>query len=489
MGQRKYFKEVHESILSKRPNNLAKQLDVYVDESGLLRCKGRLENADLSEATKHPVLLPQKDRFTHLLIDRSHIRILHTGISQTLNEIRLKYWIPHGRATVRSRLKRCNVCRKVEGGPYKLPNMAPLPQSRVTDSTPFSKVGVDYMGPLYIKENNVSTKIWICLFSCLVTRAVHLELVQDMSTRTFILCLRRFIAMRGAPIEIISDNAKQFKLTSETLPLIWKKTIHNDDVQNYVSEEGITWIFNVELAPWMGGFYERMVGIVKRALRKTIGKRLLMFDQMQTVVKEVEAVVNKRPLVYVGEDLNSSIVITPSHFLCLNPHTGIPETEDEDDTEFKPVESSAEKLLNIWKKGEKLLNSFWKIWQGEYLLSLRERTQNKIKSKRIQAEDVPKIGDVVLIKDDLPRGQWKLGKLNRLRLSRDGQIRSAEVKTATGKMLNRPLNLLFPIETSHDSSDHQVKEDSENHQIVELTGQKPKRKAAVIARKLVKSMI
>ena len=189
MGQRKYFKEVHESILSKRPNNLAKQLDVYVDESGLLRCKGRLENADLSEATKHPVLLPQKDRFTHLLIDRSHIRILHTGISQTLNEIRLKYWIPHGRATVRSRLKRCNVCRKVEGGPYKLPNMAPLPQSRVTDSTPFSKVGVDYMGPLYIKENNVSTKIWICLFSCLVTRAVHLELVQDMSARTFILCL------------------------------------------------------------------------------------------------------------------------------------------------------------------------------------------------------------------------------------------------------------------------------------------------------------
>ena len=313
------------------------------------------------------------------------------------------------------------------------------------------------MGPLYIKENNVPTKVWICLFSCLVTRAVHLELVQDMSARTFILCLRRFIAIRGAPKEVISDNAKHFKLTSETLPLIWKKTIHNSDVQNYVSNEGIKWIFNVELAPWMGGFYERMVGIVKRSLRKTIGKRLLMFDQMQTVVKEVEAVVNKRPLVYVGDDIDSSIVITPGHFLCLNPDTGIPETENEEDQEYKPVESSAEKLLQIWKKGEKILNNFWKIWQGEYLLSLRERTQNKIKSKRIQADNIPTQGDVVLIKEDLPRGQWRLGKLNRLRVSRDGQIRSAEVQTASGKILNRPLNLLFPIETSCDSSDNPVK--------------------------------
>ncbi|XP_045176580.2 uncharacterized protein LOC123537090 [Mercenaria mercenaria] len=215
---------------------------------------------------------------------------------------------------------------------------------------------------------------------------------------------------------------------------------------------------------------------------------------MQTIIKEIEAVVNQHPLVYVGDDLDSSIVITPGHFLCLNPRTGIPEIENEDewDPTFRPVESSAEKLLKLWKKGEKILNSFWKFWQGEYLLSLRKRTQKAIKSRKPEADEFPQTGDVVLIKEDLPHGQWKLGKLNRLRVSRNGQIRSAEVITASGRNLNRPLNLLYPKEVQSESVKHERKQGSEDSESTGSSGftvKRPKRKAAEVATDLLKRMM
>ena len=123
-----------------------------------------------------------------------------------------------------------------------------------------------------------------------------------------------------------------------------------------------------------GGFYERLVGIVKRDLRKSTGWKLLSVIQLQTVLKEIEAVVNSRPLTYVGDDINSSITLTPRHFLTLNPDTGIPELElDDKDSDFRPSESSSDRLLHIWKKGQKLLDAFWNIWREDYLMSLRER--------------------------------------------------------------------------------------------------------------------
>ena len=129
-----------------------------------------------------------------------------------------------------------------------------------------------------------------------------------------------------------------------------------------------------------GGFYERRVGYVKRAMRKTIQRKHLTVIQLQTILKEVEATVNARPLGYVGDDLESNITLTPRHFLSLNPYTGISEIEyDQDDPDYSPYESSSGILLQIWKKGQKLLNAFWKVLRDEYLLSLRERSQDTLK--------------------------------------------------------------------------------------------------------------
>ena len=169
----------------------------------------------------------------------------------------------------------------------------------------------------------------------------------------------------------------------------------------------------------------------------------MSFIQLQTVLKGVEAVVNARPLIYVGDDINSSITLTPRHFLTLNPNTSVPESEyDNNDTDYIPYESTAERLLQTWKKGQRLVNMFWKIWRDEYLLCLRERTQSMLKSKRVQSNFAPSVDDIVLLKEDVPRSSWKFGKIVGLVKSSDGCCRSS------GRIIGRPLNLLFPVEVS-----------------------------------------
>lgn len=168
--QRKNFSDVYEAISSERSNNLQKQLGLYIDDDGLLRCKGRIDQANISESARRPVLLPKNERFTHLLIERIHKQSLHSGVSQSLSQVRYKYWIPHGRATVRSVLRNCLVCRRHEGGPYRMPAMSPLPKTRVTEASPFSRTGLDYLGLLFIKTCEGQKKVWVCLFTCLVTR-------------------------------------------------------------------------------------------------------------------------------------------------------------------------------------------------------------------------------------------------------------------------------------------------------------------------------
>lgn len=490
-SQRKNFGDTYDSIISEKPNNLQKQLGVYLDDQGILRCKGRIDEARISESARRPVLLPKGERFTHLLIEKFHRENMHSGVSQCLSSVRYKFWIPQGRATVRSVIGKCLVCRRHEGGPYKMPSVAPLPKTRVTEATPFSRTGLDYLGPMFVKTEKVQQKVWICLFTCLVTRAVHLELLRDMSTEEFLLGLRRFISQRGCPIEIISDNAQTFKTASNTLHVIWKSVITCEEVQSYVCNKGVKWTFIVELAPWMGGFYERLVSLVKRALRKTLSRKMLDYVQLQTVLKEVEATINSRPLVYVSDDIASTITLTPRHFLSLNPHTGIPELEyDATDSDYMPYESTVDRLLKTWKKGQKLLNAFWKIWRDEYLLSLRERTKTSLKVGKSQSHYSPSVGDVVLVKEDIPRGCWKLGKITHLVTSHDGNIRSAKLVLSSGRTVGRPLNLLFPIEVSG-----AISENPENIVKQKLASQngdvkirKSKRAAAVNAEKKKQAM-
>ena len=273
-------------------------------------------------------------------------------------------------------------------------------------------------------------------------------MMYDMSTQQFLLGFRRFIARHGKPKKVISDNAAQFKLASDTIYSLWGKILTEDDVISYATNQNIHWDFNVELAPWMGGFYERLVGMVKRSLRKALGKACLTSEQLLTLLKEAEAVVNSRPLTYVGDDIHSFMTLTPAHFLSLNPKIGSPSHEQDNsvDSDYNPQITSAERLVVMWKRGLKHIDSFWKIWKEDYLLSLRERSQRSLKGPRTQSPFSANVGDVILIKDDLPRGSWRMGRIMDLVTSRDGQIRSAKVLLPSKKIIGRPLNLLYPLE-------------------------------------------
>ncbi|XP_060559357.1 uncharacterized protein LOC132719590 [Ruditapes philippinarum] len=215
--QKNIYNKDYKNIQKKKPSGLQRQLRLVIDNNGLLRCTGRLGNFCLSEGERQPILLPHKEEFTELVIQRAHKECMHYGISHTLSRTKQTYWITRGRSAVKAALNKCNVCRRYDGGPYKMPVMAALSSSRVQKSSAFSRTGLDYLGHLNIKTSNGNRKVWMCLFSCMTTRAIHLEVIQDLNTEEFLMCLQRFISQRNTPIEIASDNAAQFKLASKVI--------------------------------------------------------------------------------------------------------------------------------------------------------------------------------------------------------------------------------------------------------------------------------
>ena len=202
--------------------------------------------------------------------------------------------------------------------------MAPRPKSKVTESPAFKNTGLDYFGPLYIKQHKERKKACVSIFTCITVRAIHLELVEDMTSEQFLLALRRFVARRGKLNEIISINAPRFKVTKNTAAIIWENVISDRSIHPYLKNERIKWSFITELSPWIGGLYERLIGITKRSFRKSSSKLSLTSLQLQTVLSVVKTIVNTRPLTYVDNEFKSRKIITPMDFLSMNPKFGLP---------------------------------------------------------------------------------------------------------------------------------------------------------------------
>ena len=204
-------------VTLKRQTNYEQLVDrlQIVEEEGLLRCMGRLKNSDLDLEGRQPRILPRDHPLTAMIIKACHEQVLHSGLRATLAQVRSRYWIPKGRQAVKTILGKCFVCKKHEGRSFTAPEAASLPEFRVRQSLPFSKVGVDFAGPLYIKEGKETKKVYITLWTCCVTRAVHLDLVRSLTTAHFMRCLNRFTSRRGRPTLIVSDNAKTFKAAAK----------------------------------------------------------------------------------------------------------------------------------------------------------------------------------------------------------------------------------------------------------------------------------
>ena len=459
--------------LKKQDNfkQLVSELGVKED-GGILRCVGRLVNSDLDFDARRPVVLPRQHRLTRLIIEECHKRVQHSGVRATLAELRSKYWVPKGRQVVKKVRGECIVCKKLVGKPYNTPPTAALPDFRVREAPPFSRVGVDFAGPFYVKGRlGQMDKAYVALFSCCVTRAVHLELVEDLSAEAFRRCLRKFIARCGRPELIVSDNAKTFQATEKAL----NKLFNHPEIKADLEYERIEWKFNLERAPWWGGFFERMVASVKECLRKVLGNARLSFDELSTLLTEVESTLNSRPLTYEYEEAEEE-VLTPSHLIYGRRLKTLPDDIVEpDDAIGEDNCSSRFKYLST------RLQHFWNRWRKEYLANLREFHRCKSGKQERKVE----IGDVVVVyEEEKKRGDWKMGVVKSLVTGKDGVVRGAEVRVITkGKPvhLSRPVQKLYPLEVRSEGEGHR-ETGARNRDTGNPTRNVPRRNAALNSR-------
>jgi hypothetical protein len=254
----------------------------------------------------------------------------------------------------------------------------------------------------------------------------------------------------GAPKTIVSDNAKYFKSANDALKRIWHKVLNDEQTKAFRDKHLIDWKFIPEYSPWMGGFYERLVKIVKECLKKILGKKCTTFVELQTILAEICTIVNSRPLVL--ENGIDDPIITPSRLLGKLPSGGFLPSSIRSTyqvtTEYEPKRNKTRtELINLWNKKEAALNLFWDMWKRHYLNSLRERSQVGFKNRNT-VDVKPAVNDVVIIQSDLPRNQWKMGIITKVFRSNDGFCRSASVRLPNGKETIRPIRFLYPLEIS-----------------------------------------
>jgi len=416
---------------------LVRQLRLFLDDDQLLRCGGRIHNALLSELAKFPYLLPSKHHFTKLNILHTHTQQHHSGVDATLTMVRQQYWIPSGRQCIRSLLRTCVICKKTAGRPYQTPDPPPLVKCRVNAVHPFEVTEVDFTGALYVCSSDGEQKVYICLFTCAVSRAAHLEIVNDLTLQCFLQAFRRFTSRRSLPRLMISDNATTFLAAGEELQSLLSSAALMDNL----AKKGVEWRFIPKRAPWFSGFWERMIGLTKSALKRVLGRTHATIESLQTLVTEVETILNNRPLTpHNSPDVDDFHPITPAHLLYGRPIITLPYYDVIPDEIYERSCGDDSEVRRRAKAQAAIISHFWSRWSKEYLNTLREfhrTTGNNVQTA--------KEGDVVQIHVDCPRVHWRLGVIEQLNKGADGLVRSAQLRTSTGRT-NRPIAKLYPLE-------------------------------------------
>ncbi|XP_062704082.1 uncharacterized protein LOC134286483 [Aedes albopictus] len=401
-------------------------LSPIMDDKGVLRVDGRIAAAKvLSVDVKFPVILPRKHRVSYLLLDDYHRRLLHGNFETVVNEVRQRFHVSRLRTTARSVINRCQWCRVYKARPI-VPMMGPLPAARLSAGIrPFSYVGIDYFGPILVKVGRATSKRWICLITCLTIRAVHVEIAYDLSTKSCIACIRRFVCRRGAPVEIHSDNGRNF-IGADRVLRSQIKDIEQKAATTFTNTE-TKWLFIPPSAPHMGGSWERLVRSIKNAMTSLPQDDKLDDEGLQTLIVEAEAIVNSRPLTYLPLDSVEQEALTPNHFI-LGSSTGVKQPMVE-------MEASATAVRTSWEQIQIQIDHFWRRWVLEYLPTLTRRVKWLQDTKPVQP------GDLVIVIDETRRNGWLRGRVLDVTVGRDGRVRQVLVQTAGG-LFRRPVSKL-----------------------------------------------
>ncbi|XP_055858986.1 uncharacterized protein LOC129921264 [Episyrphus balteatus] len=348
-----------------KQSKLAK-LSPFMDDKGIMRVGGRLENANLPYSQKHPVILPSSNFLTSLIVHDVHMKTLHGGQQLMMATLRSEYWILRLKSTTKQCIHKCLRCYRFNATRMQQ-QMGNLPTLRVTQAQPFQTTGVDYAGPVQLKawkgRCSKVTKAYIAIFVCFCTKAVHLELVSDYTTSAFLAAFKRFTARRGICSNLYSDCGTNFKGAANGME--FEKTFMpkqwTEDIGRFLLDNGTHWHFNPPAAPHFGGLWEAGVKSMKYHLKRVIGHYTLTFEEYGTVLTQVEACLNSRPLCPINEDPDDLSILTPGHFLIGSALNTVPE---------KDLTGVKDSHLDRWQLMQRIHQDIWKKWKSEYLVRL-----------------------------------------------------------------------------------------------------------------------
>lgn len=396
-----------------------KALNSCLNENGLLILHGRLQYANMPVERKFPYILPQHSHLSKLIINRAHTVTLHGTIHLTLAYVRNEFWIKNGRNTVKSHIHKCVICYRLKPQPLSQ-LMAPLPKIKLIPDAPFNQCGIDFAGPIEIKASNrkkaAITKGYICVFVCMVTKAIHLEACGSLNTDTFIAAVRRMISTRGICKDVYCDHGSNFEGASNELPrlLLQARSNVSIEIANLFANDGITFHFIPPNAASWGGQWESYVKLTKHHLNRMTLSIKLTFEEMSTLLKQIEACVNSRPLCAITSDTDDYDFLTPGHFLIGRPLNMMPEAS---------LLNLKENTLDRWQKVQKAVQYFWSRWHTEYLHTLHPRKKWTTKESNLEVDDA-----VMIIDDNMPPSKWKIARVKQVHPGQDGLIRMATIE-------------------------------------------------------------
>uniref|UniRef100_A0A8D8SQJ6 Integrase catalytic domain-containing protein n=2 Tax=Cacopsylla melanoneura TaxID=428564 RepID=A0A8D8SQJ6_9HEMI len=420
-----------------------RRLSPFTDEKHLVRVGGRLKNSELSYTAKHPLLLPKESRLSVLICIHYHLYTLHGGPLIVQSIVQRRYWILSLRSLVRQCIFKCLPCYKLKAQTLT-PPMSDLPAVRFEQIRAFLNVFVDYAGFFLLKEStrrNAKTyKGYMAIFICMSTKAIHLEVVTDLSTSAFLAALDRFVARRGLAAKIYSDNGTNFVGAARHLKEVYQLLRQShDEISDYLGQREIRWYFNPPNAPNFSGLVERGVQSVKHHIKRVIGEQSLTYELFATFCCRCESIINSKPLCGLpsSDPHDGNDYLTPAHFLVGSTLLSVPE----EDLTSQPMNR-----LNRWQLIRQAVQSFWRRWSNEYLHTLMPRSKWNTESREL------KLGEVVFVQSTVNQMQplrWPIGRVEQLIAGRDGIVRVAEIRVANGVLLTRPLNKLVPLPYPH----------------------------------------
>nr|XP_054773990.1 uncharacterized protein LOC129282079 [Lytechinus pictus] len=426
------IKEAQSSLYQRVQNGEFKTLSPFIDNEGIIRVGGRLDKALISYEHKHPALLPH-GAWVSVLITRHMHQLGHGGVAATAAKVRRQYWILKIHKLAKTVKYRCVICRRMEHQ-VESQVMSDLPDERVAPYTPpFHFSSVDYFGPISVKVGrNKTAKHYGVLFTCLNTRAVHLEVAVDCSSMEFMQVLRRFFAVRGQPALLLSDNGTQFVGAERELREMVRGWSY-EELKDFCAERGTTWKFTTPSAPHHNGCAEALVKSCKIALKKAVGDQLVTPFELHTCLQEVANLVNQRPIGRTPNDPDDGAYLCPNDLLLGRSSSAVPQGP------FRETKNPRHHFEFV----QRIVDAYWKSWMRDVFPLLVPRRKWNSDRRNVRIDDV-----VILSDPNAVRGKWTLGKVIQVYPGTDGKVRTVKVQSK-GTDYKRPISkivVIYPAE-------------------------------------------